>query len=244
MRFALAVAMVVAAIPPVRAAANGVSPSAAALYASSCASCHGPHAEGSAVAPPLAGKSAADIHFMLDTGRMPAPAPGVNDVARTPRFSNAQIAALVRYVQHFSRTPVDAALPAVAPGDPARGRALFAANCAQCHGTAADGASVGAENVAPSLHAMTPLQIAEAIRAGPSVMPRFGPGVLSARDVDDIASYVTFLSVRANAAAGTNAGGAAMAHAGPVAEGFVAWLFGIGALVLFVRLIGTAGRET
>ncbi len=216
---------------------------AAAPYAASCASCHGARAQGTTLAPPLIGKSAADIHFMLDTGRMPAPVPGVNEVARKPSFTAAQIDGLVRYVQHFSPMPVDASLPVVAPGDAARGRTLFAANCAQCHGAAGDGASVGSQDVAPSLHAASPLQIAEAVRVGPSVMPRFAPDVLSARDVDDIASYLGLVGTRGDAAQRLNAGGFSLAHAGPVAEGFVAWLFGIGALVLFVRVVGTAGRE-
>ncbi len=221
----------------------GVSQGGARLYAASCASCHGARAEGTAVAPPLVGKSAADIHFMLDTGRMPAPVAGANEVAREPSFTAIQIDELVRYVQHFSPMRVHTSLPSIAPGDPARGRALFAANCAQCHGAAADGASVGAQDVAPSLRGVSPMQIAEAVRAGPSVMPRFGPDVLSARDVDDVASYVTLVQTHGSAAKNFNAGGLSLAHAGPVAEGFVAWLFGIGALVLFVRAIGIAGRE-
>ncbi|MBV9264029.1 MAG: cytochrome C, partial [Candidatus Eremiobacteraeota bacterium] len=36
-----------------------------------------------------------------------------------------------------------------------------------------------------------------------------------------------------------DAGGISLHHVGPVAEGFVAWLFGLGALVLFIRKIGT-----
>ena len=34
------------------------------------------------------------------------------------------------------------------------------------------------------------MQVAEAIRAGPGVMPRFGHDVLSERNIDDIASYI------------------------------------------------------
>jgi len=215
---------------------------AARLYAFSCASCHGARAQGSAVAPPLAGKSAVDVHFMLDTGRMPAPAPGSNGVSHPPAFTEAQIDELVRYVVGLSPSPVDASLPTVRPGNPTRGRKLFAANCAQCHGAAADGASVGSQDVAPSLSGVSSLQIAEAVRVGPGVMPRFDPRVLSATDVDDIAGYVTLVQQHSGAT-DANAGGVPLAHAGPVAEGFVAWLFGMGALVLFVRSVGAAGRE-
>ncbi len=44
--------------------------------------------------------------------------------------------------------------------------------------------------VVPALNAATPRQIAEAIRIGPYVMPRFGPGELSEAEIDSIARYV------------------------------------------------------
>src|SRR5689334_16604724 len=182
--------LAVAAATPLPAASAG---DGATLYASSCASCHGERGQGSNVAPPLIGKSAADIHFMLDTGRMPAAAPGVNEIPREPVFTEPQMTALVRYVQSLSPVPVDRSLPVVMPGNVNRGRTLFAENCAQCHGAAGDGASVGYGNVAPSLRTASVFQVAEAIRAGPGVMPRFSRDVLSDRDVDDIAYFVNFV---------------------------------------------------
>ena len=56
-----------------------------------------------------------------------------------------------------------------------------------------------------------------------------------ARDVDDLAWYVNYLQTQPN-----NPGGLALANIGPVAEGFVAWVFGIGLLVLLVRQISRA----
>ena len=86
---------------------------------------------------------------MLDTGRMPAPARGVNEIHRIQRFTDPQITALVDYVLTF--TPgADRALPVLMPGNVYRGRELFAENCAPCHGASGDGASVGENNVAPS----------------------------------------------------------------------------------------------
>jgi ubiquinol-cytochrome c reductase cytochrome c subunit len=216
---------------------------AADLYATRCASCHGDHGQGSNVAPSLIGKSAADIHFMLDTGRMPATVPYLGGIHREPRFTQAQMAELVQYIQAFSPVAPSSALPIVMPGNIVRGRKLFAENCAQCHGAAGAGASVGAADVAPPLGDATVFQVAEAIRAGPSVMPRFGPDVLSDQDVSDIAHYVNYSQTQAGQPHGEDAGGFSLAHVGPVAEGFVAWLFGLGALVLFVRAIGTAGKD-
>ncbi len=182
------------------------------------------------------------IRFMLDTGRMPASVPYLNEIHRAPQFTPEQTTALVRHIRSFGPRAPDLPVPRVAAGNVNGGRALFAENCAQCHGAAGDGASVGSDNVAPSLRDDSALQIAEAVRAGPSVMPRFGTDVLSDRDVDDIAAYVT--AQRSNATTGDAAGGLSLAHVGPVAEGFVAWLFGLGALVLFVRRIGTAGDDS
>ncbi len=239
MRLAAGVVAVLA-FAPLKAPSAGA---AADLYAMRCASCHGERGQGSGIAPPLIGKSAANIHFMLDTGRMPAAVPYVGEIHREPQFTARQIAELVRYVEGFSPAPPDISLPTVMPGNAVRGRQLFAENCAQCHGAAGGGASVGSADVAPSLAGATVLQIAEAIRTGPSVMPRFGADVLSDQDVDDIVEYVNYAKAHANSAAGEDAGGFSLAHVGPVAEGFVAWVFGLGALVLFVRAVGTAGKE-
>jgi ubiquinol-cytochrome c reductase cytochrome c subunit len=241
MKPATAVALVLFAFAPAIARAAGEG---AALYATYCSSCHGSRGEGTHLAPSLRGKSAADVHFMLDSGRMPAPAPGVNELPRAPLFTYAQIDHIVRYVLSFSPRPVNAALPIVTSGNVAHGATLFAETCAQCHGAVGDGASVGSDNVAPDLATASVFQIAEAIRSGPGVMPRFGPALLSDRDVNDIAYYVNFAETHANESAGPNAGGFPLAHIGPVAEGFIAWLFGIGGLVLFIRGIGTAGEDS
>jgi ubiquinol-cytochrome c reductase cytochrome c subunit len=212
---------------------------ALALYATYCSSCHGARAQGTSIAPPLIGKSASDVAFMLDTGRMPAAAPGVNEIHRQPVFTQAQIAQLVEYVVSLSPYSERTSLPRVISGNAVAGEKLFAENCAQCHGAAGEGDSVGSNNVAPSLAAATTEEIGEAIRTGPGVMPRFGRDVLSDRDVDDIASYVNYVQTRGNAPNGPNSGGFSLAHVGPVAEGFVAWVFGLGALVLFIRRIGS-----
>lgn len=231
--------LVAAVLLPRHAAAE----SGAELYATNCASCHGAQAQGTNVAPPLIGRSAADVHLMLDTGRMPAAIPYANEIHKTPAFSEPEIDAIVGYVLSFS-PHADRSLPKVTAGNVNHGRALFTENCAHCHGALGDGASVGYDNVAPSLMKASPFQIAEAVRAGPGVMPRFGDDVLSDRDVSDIASYVDLVRTQAAQPEGTDAGGLALAHVGPVAEGLIAWLVGIGLLGLFIRSIGTATTDT
>ncbi len=209
-----------------------------ALYAMHCASCHGDVGQGSNVAPSLFAYSAADIHLMLDTGRMPASVPYVDEIRQRPAFTQPQMTAIVAYVLSF-RPRANRTLPLVMPGNVEHGRALFMENCAACHGPTGSGASVGSNDVAPSLANATMFQVAEAVRAGPGIMPVFGPDVLSDRDVDDIAHYVNAMQTKTQGAERANAGGAALGHVGPVAEGLVAWVFGIGALLLFVRTIGT-----
>lgn len=193
--------------------------------------------QGSTVAPPLVGVAAVDVHFMLDTGRMPADADDVNEIHKQPAFSERQIDDITAYVETFTRHP-DLTMPAIGPGSVRHGRTLFAENCEQCHSAVASGAAIGADNVAPSLMNATVFQVAEAIRSGPGLMPRFGPQVLSDQDVSDIARYVNELQREQNAYP-EDAGGIALAHVGPVAEGLIAWLFGLGVLVFFLRRVGT-----
>jgi ubiquinol-cytochrome c reductase cytochrome c subunit len=208
-----------------------------ALYMMHCASCHGEVGQGSNVAPALVGYSAADIHLMLDTGRMPASVPYVDEIHQEPVFTQPQMTAITDYVLSFT-SHARRALPLVLPGNAEHGRALFMENCAACHGPTGAGASVGSNDVAPSLANATVFQVAEAIRAGPGIMPAFGRDLLSDRDVDDIAHYVNAMQTQTDGASDANAGGATLAHIGPVAEGFIAWFFGVGALVLFVRRVG------
>ncbi|MBV9720059.1 MAG: c-type cytochrome [Candidatus Eremiobacteraeota bacterium] len=235
-----AAALTLLAVAPLGVHAAGEG---ATLYQTYCSSCHGARGQGTRDAPSLHGISAAYVHLMLDTGRMPAPAPNVSEIPSVPLFTYAQMDVLTRYVVGLSPHPADTSLPLVTGGNIVHGRTLFAENCAQCHGAAGDGASVGSLDVAPDLAAATVFQIGEAVRAGPGVMPRFGRDVLSDRDVDDIAYYVNYIETHAGQRDGSNAGGFPLAHIGPLAEGLVAWLFGIGALVLFIRGIGTAGEN-
>ena len=215
------------ALAPIRA--RGES-----LYELRCSSCHGLVLQGGPDAPPLIGKSAADVDFMLQTGRMPAAAPGQQYVDVKPQLSQPDILAIVSYVSSRGHGPVQ--LPRLASGNAAHGRAIFAENCQQCHGVSAHGASVGYANIAPSLMHTRPEQIAEAVRVGPGEMPQFGPDVMTDANLDDLVSFVGFLQHEKRS---YNQGGLQLANVGPVAEGFVAWVFGLGALVLFVRAIGS-----
>ncbi|MBC5810414.1 MAG: hypothetical protein GIW95_06135 [Candidatus Eremiobacteraeota bacterium] len=66
------------------------------------------------------------------------------------------------------------------------------------------------------------------------MMPQFNERTLSNRDLNDIIRYVNVLQTRP-----ANTGGIASEGLGPVAEGLIAWVFGMGALLVVVRLIGS-----
>ena len=91
--------------------------------------------------------------------------------------------------------------------------------------------------VIPSLDSATPTVVGEAVRTGPGAMPAFGPGVVNADGLDAIAGYVDYLK------SPDDRGGAPIGRIGPVAEGAVGWVLGLGSLVLFIRWVGTKRGE-
>src|SRR5581483_10626196 len=120
------IAILLAAALSVPAKAND----AAALYQTRCSSCHGLNLQGGPQAPPLVNVDAADVDFMLQTGRMPAERPWEEEVRKPPSFTHAQIGELVAYV--MSKSSGDQSLPVIhAGGDLGSGRIVYAENCAQ-----------------------------------------------------------------------------------------------------------------
>ena len=205
------------------------------LYRTSCASCHA--RDGSGVegrGPPLLleGRAAAD--FVLRTGRMPLPDVDMQPVRKDPRFTEAEIVALVDYVGALG-TGVD--IPDVDParGSVSNGAELYRLNCAACHVASGAGAVIGAGRTAPSLEPSTPTQVGEAIVVGPGAMPVFG--ALSSEDIDDISAYV--VALQEEDTTGTDA----LGGVGPVAEGLAAWLLGVLPLVALTRWIGSPHEE-
>jgi ubiquinol-cytochrome c reductase cytochrome c subunit len=206
------------------------------LYQQSCASCHGQHGQGSERGPSLAGAGAAAADFYLSTGRMPMTGSERTPSRKRPAFGRADIDALVAYVASLGRGP---AVPAVDPaaGRLADGERLYQENCAACHSATATGGALTSGQVAPSLRPSTPLQVAEAVRTGPGAMPSFDPRALDDRQVDSVAAYVGYLQ------RGGNRGGQSLGRVGPITEGLVAWVLGLGLLVLVVRRLGKGAGE-
>jgi ubiquinol-cytochrome c reductase cytochrome c subunit len=200
------------------------------LFEEGCASCHGQDARGiEGTAPSLYGAGAAAADFYLSTGRMPLDDPSDQPVRSQPRYPPAQIDALVAYVGSLGGPRIPDVDPAL--GDLRRGLEAFTSHCAGCHQVAARGGIVTGA-FAPSLTEATPTELAEAVRVGPYLMPKFGRRQIDEQELDSIARYVE-LSQHP-----VNDGGWAIGNLGPIPEGMIAWLLAIVALLLVARVIG------
>ena len=209
------------------------------LFAVSCASCHGEYAEGSSVAPSLIGAGAAAVSFQMSTGRMPLKEVGAEAPSKPVTFSQQQIYAIAAYVASLGGGP---AIPtpdqySTAGADTGLGQSLFNANCAQCHNYAGAGGDLTSGKYAPALTQATNQQIYEAMLTGPEAMPVFNDSTLTPSDKRDIIAYVTQLRTE------PDPGGFSLGRIGPTTEGLVAWLGGIGALVLAAMWITAKRRE-
>ena len=215
------------------------------LYLQSCASCHGPDPNGPpaySTVPSLRDVGgAAAVDWAVRTGRMPWQSTKGPAIRRgKSHFTDAEIRALAAYV---GRAVGDTEIPPVDPakGDLVRGQQAYAQACSACHGMNGAGSALGGANIAPTMLGVSPRDVAEAIKIGPGQMPpggglpNYAPNdPASIQKVNDITAYVEALNKDR-----FNRGGAPIGGKGPVPEGFVAWVIGLGLLVLVVRWLGT-----
>ena len=212
----------------------GGAESGANLYLQHCVSCHGRSGTGvppggKHFGPPLQGVGAQAADFYLTTGYMPVQEADQQPVRQSSPFSDAEIRSLVEYIGSFGGPPVPQPNPERA--SVSEGMKLFTENCSGCHQVAAQGGLV-VGGTAPKLADSTPTQIAEAVRVGPYLMPRFTRKQLDDREVDSIIRYVQV------AQHPDDRGGWGIGHLGPIPEGLVAWLLAGGALVGVAFVIG------
>jgi ubiquinol-cytochrome c reductase cytochrome c subunit len=206
------------------------------LYGRYCARCHGGGGSGLAGrGPALQGVGARAADFYLRTGYMPLREPKDQPRRQRSILSASQIDALVRYVASLGGGP---AVPKPQPerGNVSAGMRLFTDHCAGCHQIVGVGGIVTGARV-PSLARSNAVEIAEAVRTGPYVMPRFSRKQVSDRELDSIISYVRVTQ------SPHDAGGWAIGHVGPVSEGLIAWLLAGTALVFVSALIGRRVRR-
>ncbi len=217
------------------------------LYSKACASCHGPNGRGTTtqgpavgageregLGPSLRGVGALSADFYLRTGYMPLRDARDQPHRRSPRFTDPQIRAIVAYVASLGSGP-PVPRPHPERGSLSRGLQLFTENCAGCHQIAAVGGVVTG-GLAPSLRDSSPVQVAEAVRIGPYLMPSFPTSQIGDRDLDSIVRYVESTKHP------EDRGGWAIGHLGPIPEGLVTWLIAAVALVAAAAFIGNRAK--
>jgi ubiquinol-cytochrome c reductase cytochrome c subunit len=233
-------------------AALALVPAAAAdrgrdLYFANCVWCHGDRLQGvggvsahsspgnnPAGGPPLLGVGALAADFYLSTGYMPLRSPKQQPKRRQPHFSDSDIRSLVGFVASHGGPPV----PQIHPerGNLATGLTLFTEHCAGCHQMAGEGGIVSGASV-PALKSATAVQIAEAVRIGPYVMPRFDERQISPRELDSLVRFVLYTDHP------NSSGGWSIGLLGPFPEGMVAWLIAGVALLALARVIGEGPKR-
>lgn len=230
---ACALAAAAVAVVPASGAQTRDDERGRALYETGCSSCHGIDGRGTGRFPSLVGVGAASVDFYLTTGRMPLDQPVVQAARKSPAYTPAEIDDLVAYVTGLGGAGPD--IPRVDPaaGSLVEGRELYTSFCAACHNSQGSGGALGRDYFAPHLFDATPVQTAEAIRVGPGAMPVFSPQTIDQHELDSIVRYVEYLKDP------RDRGGLSLGRVGPVPEGFVAWVVGLGALLLAAFWIGT-----
>jgi ubiquinol-cytochrome c reductase cytochrome c subunit len=203
------------------------------LYSRSCITCHGSNLQGvQGRGPSLIGVGAAAVYFQVHTGRMPLVRQEAQAPERPPIFSQTEIDQLMAYIQANGGGPT---LPSgdLRAGDLAQGGELFRLNCAQCHNFVGQGGALSSGKRAPSLREASDLTIYTAMLSGPENMPVFGDNQITPDEKRAIINYVQTIKAQADP------GGAGVGRVGPVAEGLVIWVVGMGALLFGIFWMGT-----
>lgn len=196
------------------------------LFGANCATCHGYDAEGTKDGPSLFGVGAASVNFQVGTGRMPLAFQGPQGMARTHQFTEEQTLQMAAYVASLGPGP---GLPEErylqGDGDVANGGELFRINCAMCHNVAGAGGALTQGKWAPRVTGVKATHVYEAMVTGPQNMPVFSDANLTPTEKSDIISYLKYIDEK------PAVGGLTLGSIGPVAEGLLIWVIGLGSIV-------------
>lgn len=213
----------------VTAAAAGDEGTGNELFLANCATCHGRSAEGSPNGPTLIGVGAAAVDFQVGTGRMPLQASGPQAPRKPVEFTDQDIADLAAYVASLAPGPAipDAENLAILGDDEslAQGGELFRVNCAMCHNVVGAGGALTQGKAAPSLAGVSPVHMAGAMLTGPGSMPVFNDANITPQEKQQIISYLAYTQEE------PSPGGLSLGSLGPVSEGLLAWVLGLGLLI-------------
>jgi ubiquinol-cytochrome c reductase cytochrome c subunit len=208
------------------------------LYQVSCITCHGANLDGIVgQGPSLIGVGGAAVYFQVSTGRMPATGQGAENPRKEAKFDEQQTEQLAAYVESVGGGPSVPQGSLRGPDDAiAEGGVLYRLNCASCHGVTGKGAPLSAGKVAPSLNDATDRQMVTAMLSGPEQMPVFSNNQLTPDQKRAIVAYIQTLK------ASKDPGGAGIDRIGPVSEAIVAWVGGVGAIMIAILWIGARNR--
>lgn len=202
------------------------------LYNEGCITCHGRNLQGvHDRGPSLIGVGEAAVYFQVSTGRMPLVRQEAQAQRKKPQYTEEEVNQIAAYVQANGGGPV---IPSgdLRDGDVAEGGELFRLNCASCHNFAGRGGALSAGKKAPNLSQANDKVIYSAMLTGPQNMPVFGDNQITPDQKRSIIAYVQTLKDT------NDPGGSGIGREGPVPEGLVAWIAGIGGLVLALLWIG------
>jgi ubiquinol-cytochrome c reductase cytochrome c subunit len=206
----------------------------AQLYQRDCAFCHGADGRGTSRGQRLTDVGPAEAHYAITTGRMPIDAAGDERRRREVRYKPEEVDALIAHMRRFLAFEPEIPEVDIEKGTLSEGGEVFLAECAACHQwSGAGGALLGRE--APGLRESSPTQIASAVRIGPPGMPSYGEEVINEEQLNSVVKYVLYLRDP------QDRGGNGLWHLGPFAEGLIAWVVGMGVLILAVLWIGERG---
>jgi ubiquinol-cytochrome c reductase cytochrome c subunit len=225
----LLAAPVQAASPPQGVVANVTQ--GKSLYAANCSRCHGSRGQGLRdQGPSLKDVGALGADFYVRTGYMPLNDPHAQPWRTRVLFTEQEIRALVSYVATIGHGPA-IPTPQWRSASVAAGKKLFTDHCAGCHQIALAGGVLPGARI-PPLNQATARQLAEAVRIGPYLMPKFSPKAITPTQLNDIVAYVQY------AKHPDDRGGWAIGHLGPWPEGMVTWLLAASVLVATCLVIG------
>jgi len=209
------------------------------IFLRGCSSCHGLNLEGGGIAPALIGVGAASVDFQVGTGRMPLADMSQQAMRKTPIYNEEETAALAAYVATLAPGP---AIPGAAQltyerdGNTAEGGELFRTNCAMCHNAAGQGGALTQGKYAPTLMGVEAKYFYEAMITGPQAMPVFGDKAITPEEKLSIIKWIKAVESE------KGLGGASLGKVGPVTEGLVSWVLGIGLLIGIAVWLTTKSR--
>ena len=198
------------------------------MFLKGCSSCHGLNAEGGQIAPSLIGVGAASVDFQVGTGRMPMADMSTQAMRKAPVYNEEQTAAIAAYVASLApgpQIPAEESLNYERDGSTAQGGELFRNNCAMCHNFAGQGGALTQGKYAPTLMGVEPKHIYEAMITGPQSMPVFSDKTITPAEKLSIIKWIK------SAEKEPNLGGASLGRVGPVTEGLLGWVLGLGILI-------------